>query len=101
MGGGYRVDPLELTAAAGDIEAVASTAEGVQLSFSGAACYGEGGVHDAVVRFCTTWQMALDMLTARMRSASKALDASAHHYYARDFEAGFGMCRVEFPGQAD
>jgi hypothetical protein len=79
---GFEVEPEALTGASAEISKVAASAAGIQVeNITGAGeSYGHEGVFGAVSRFCTTWQLATQLLQQRAMSAGAALDGAAATY---------------------
>lgn len=80
--GGYDVEPGELRSAAGDIAKAIGAADDTNLEdVSGKEdSYGHGKVASAVANFCTTWELAKQILQQRSASAGETLNGAAGTY---------------------
>lgn len=79
---GYRVEPAQLRTAAdgiGDAIAAADDTNLEEISGKGDS-YGHGKVAESVKAFCTTWELAKQILQQRSASAGEALVSSADVY---------------------
>lgn len=79
---GYQVEITELRAGAKEIASAIGQADHTKLeSVSGkGAAYGDGAVAGAVSAFCTTWELAKQILQQRSASAGEALEGTATVY---------------------
>ncbi|HEY7593279.1 MAG TPA: hypothetical protein VH969_09005 [Actinophytocola sp.] len=83
---GYRVEPQELRTAAngiGDAIAKADDTNLEEVPGKGDA-YGHGKVSSAVSNFCTTWELAKQILQQRSASAGEALEGAAGVYEEKE-----------------
>lgn len=79
---GYRVEPDQLRTAAdgiGDAIAAADDTNLEEVPGKGDA-YGDDKVSGAVTSFCTTWELAKQILQQRSASAGEALEGAAKVY---------------------
>jgi hypothetical protein len=83
---GFDVDPDTLRTASGQISRAVSGASEIQLeSVTGSGeSYGHPGVFEALSGFCSTWQLATQLLHQRATSAGQALTGAAAAYTTRD-----------------
>lgn len=97
MAGGHGVDLERLTEASQAIIGCIPQRERTDLeSISGdGEWYGHGDVFGAFSRFCTTWQLATEVLSARAASAASALAGVAQGYAADDADANRSMKRLD------
>lgn len=78
---GYRVEPEQLRTAANGIGDAISAADDTNLEDVGkGAAYGHDKVSAAVKSFCTTWELAKQILQQRSASAGEALVDDATVY---------------------
>jgi hypothetical protein len=79
---GYRVEPGQLRSAASGIGDAIGAADDTNLeSIPGkSAAYGHAKVNAAITQFCTTWELAKQILQQRSAQAGEALDADAGVY---------------------
>ncbi|MCT2583556.1 WXG100 family type VII secretion target [Actinophytocola gossypii] len=79
---GYRVEPDQLRTAANDIGDAIGAADDTNLEDvpGDAGAYGHGKVADSLKAFCTTWELAKQILQQRSASAGEALVGCATVY---------------------
>lgn len=93
MGNGHGVDLERLTAASQEIIGCVPQAQRTDLEsiIGDSEWYGHSDVYEAFGQFCTTWQVATQVLSARVISAGNALHGVAQTYAADDEAANRSM----------
>jgi hypothetical protein len=83
---GFGVETAELRAAASGIAAAIGAADDTNLEDvpGKGQAYGNGDVSGALSNFCTTWELAKQILQSRSASAGEALEGTANAYDALD-----------------
>lgn len=96
MPDGFEVDPQVLNEAADEIGRCVQPARRTDLDAvpRGAATCGHPGVSEALAHFCTTWQLATQLLVARADSKQRGLTEQAGDYTRTDSTAADGLVRL-------
>lgn len=84
------VDPAQLTDASGKITGAVSGAGDMKLediASGGAETFGHDGVFTAISGFCSTWQLAVQILQQRATSAAGLLGDAAKSFGEQDANA--------------
>lgn len=96
MPDGFEVDPQVLSEAANEIGRCVRPAQGTDLNAipGGVATCGHPAVSEALAHFCTTWQLATQLLVARAESRQRGLVEQAGDYTRTDSTAADGLVRL-------
>lgn len=93
---GFEVDPTALSTAAGEITRCMAPARSIDLEVlpGGPETCGHPAASEALAHFCTTWQLATQLLVARADSKAQGLIEQAAEYLRTDTAAGDQVGRL-------